>query len=152
MSELSDLTGGGLSGAVPGYKLHRLTNTAIGEVEAHLQRWHVEKAVMATTELAPSIRKDVIAEASAYAGHYITYDTPTFRRRTYSAEGRLLTIKASIGIGLPKFSEADVRAKVDAMGSDTLDQAVDWCWGRDAPPGSDDPGKGSPVGTAAGGT
>ncbi len=151
MSELSDLTNAGRAGAIPGYTLHRLSNTAIGEVEDHLQRWYIERVALATFNLDAATQREVVARAAEDAAFAYVYDTAAFRRKLQSAEGRQLTIQASIGMRVPKLNLADVREKVDAIPPAELARIVDWCWHRD-PPSGDDQGKtGGPPGDGTGG-
>jgi hypothetical protein len=149
VSELSDLTNAGYAGAIPGYTLHRLNNKAIGEVEDHLQRWHVERAGVGTYALARDLRKEVMAQAIADAAWAYVYDTAAFRRKLQSAEGVTLTIRASIGMTAANLDLDDIDAKVNAVPPGRLREIVDWCWHRDAG-GAPGKGGGPPAGTTGG--
>jgi hypothetical protein len=119
-----------LAKALPGYTLHQLTNEAIGEVEDALQRWHIHRAAGSTWSVHADIRKEVIAQTITEAAWAYVNGTAAFRRATDSAEGRLATILAAIGVGGTNVDESDVRDKLNAMDIVTLKAACDWCWRR----------------------
>jgi hypothetical protein len=132
MSELASLTASDTLGTIPGFTLYRLNHAAIGEVESHLQRWHVEKATRSTKLLAPDLRQEVIAKVTSDATFFLVNGTATFDRQLQSSDGKYVSIAASIRIRDPKLNDEQLLATLNGLDKDVITHAVDWVWERDA--------------------